>query len=780
MKSITALSFALGLAQAGAGPTQFVNQFIGTTNGGHVFPGATLPWGSVKAVADCDSGENQGGFVSDGSRIRGLSPLHDDGTGGGPSLGEFKILPMFCEGGPAGCDGREGNRAVDRVEGSAKATPGYFTINLASNTQAEVTVTDHVALYRLTFSNFSADATAKPVILFDLTNDLSHSFQGGEQTIAFSGNNQLRVTGFGTFGPSFGEGNYRAFFCMDIPNVSSAAFWVNGQVTPVTTNTTTSFPSGEAGAIAQISDAALASSGNSAIVRTGVSWTSVEKACAFAASEIPKVDDAQFETTREAAQAKWDNTLGTVQIDTTGASDEHVVLFWSSLYRSYISPTNITGDNPLYESSEPYYDSLYCIWDSFRVVHPLYAITQRETQAEVVRALIDIERHLGFLPDCRMSLDKGLTQGGSNADSLLSDSYVKGIRNGVNWNDGLKAMIKDAEVTPPDWTVEGRGGIVNRKKLGYVPLDDDTPGGIRGRSASRTLEYAVNDFGIALVANGQGQRAQARHYTDVSGDWKNLWNANVSDSGFTGFIQPRFVNGSFSFVDPRFCSPVLGHTSCFLNDQGGEFYEASSWEYSFYVPQDMASVVKLMGGPETYVKRLDALFELGFHDIGDEPGFLHCFLYNYAGRPDKTADRVLSVLAANYSTAIGGLPGNDDSGAMGGFAVFSSFGFYPIAGTSVYVISTPLFREITFPSSLPGRRAMIKTVGFDGATRNKYVQSAKLNGRPFTRNWFRHDEFFGVGATLELELGPRPSKWGTRQEDLPPSISTSKSLTPFS
>ncbi|EJD51200.1 alpha-1,2-mannosidase, putative subfamily [Auricularia subglabra TFB-10046 SS5] len=778
MKSIAALSVAFGLAQAG--PTQFVNQFIGTTNGGHVFPGATLPWGSVKAVADCDSGENQGGFVSDGSPIRGLSPLHDDGTGGGPSLGEFKILPMYCEGGPAGCDGRERSRTVARVEGSAKATPGYFTINLASNTQAEVTVTDHVALYRLTFSNFSAEATAKPVVLFDLTNDLSHSFHGGEQTIQLLGDNQLRVTGYGTFNPSFGWGDYKAYFCLDIPNVSSAALWQNNQVTPVTANTTTNLPSGEAGAIAQISDEFLASSGNSAIVRTGVSWTSAEKACAFAASEIPKIDDAQFEATRKAAQDKWDATLGTVQLDTTGADDEHVVLFWSSLYRAYISPTNITGDNPLYESNEPYWDSLYCIWDSFRVVHPLYAITQREAQAEVVRALIDIQRHLGFLPDCRMSLDKGLTQGGSNADSLLSDSYVKGIRKGINWNDGLNAMIKDAEVTPPDWTVEGRGGIENRKKLGYVPQDDDTPGGIRGRSASRTIEYAFNDFSIALVANALGKRAEARHYTEVSADWKNLWDANVTDNGFSGFIQPRFKNGSFGFVDPKFCSPLLGHTSCFLNDHGGEFYETSSWQYSYYAPHDMASVVTLMGGPETYVKRLDALFDIGIHDIGNEPGFLHCFLYNYAGRPDKTADRVLKTLAEHYNTGIGGLPGNDDSGAMGGFAFFSALGFYPVAGTSVYLLSTPLFREISFPSSDPGRRAVLKTVNFDGATKNKYVQSAKLNGRPWTRNWFRHDEFFGRGGTLELELGPTPSKWGTRREDLPPSFSTSKSLAPFS
>jgi len=191
----------------------------------------------------------------------------------------------------------------------------------------------------------------------------------------------------------------------------------------------------------------------------------------------------------------------------------------------------------------------------------------------------------------------------------------------------------------------------------------------------------------------------------------------------------------------------------------------------------MAKLVVLMGGPETYVERMDAFFDLGYHDIGDEPGFLPCFLYNYAGRPDKTVDRVLKVLHESYNTSINGLPGNDDSGAMGGFVVFSSFGFFPVAGESVYLLSTPLFPVINFMDPDTGGNATIIAYNFDGAKANRYIVAAKLNGEDFTRNWFAHDELFGIGGVLELTLGPEPSTWGTKDDDLPPSMSTGGKFT---
>ncbi|KZV84759.1 hypothetical protein EXIGLDRAFT_776188 [Exidia glandulosa HHB12029] len=842
-------------------PSDWVDPFIGTTNGGHVFPGATLPFGSVKAVADCTGNENQGGFVWDDSLITGVSPLHDDGTGGSPSLGQFQVMPQVCTGEFKTCFMRSSERAVARRKGTERAHPGYFGITLDNGLELETTVTSHVALHRFTFHDFktkrpytppgvtapptrrqqdaedavpgdvdgddTAEVTPTPqstpgpepsvsptagstnppsrptkptttvkptptppppqpsaVIVFDLTEDLAHSYKG-QGALRYGTTSELgvvRVSGWGQYVPSFGANFYRVYFCLDVPGVKSVAQYQMGGRNFSTVHATPGWGASEpirnneSGALFEIDPAYLHKHNNTVHTRIGVSWASEKAACAFAEEEIPNGRWemwSDFEVVKSAGRRTWDDLLGLVEVSTDRVDNDVIIDFWSSMYRSYISPTNITGDHPLWDDSdEPYYDSFYCIWDSFRVVHPLYTITARAAQAEMVRALIDVWRHRGWLPDCRMSLAPGWTQGGSNADSLLADSFVKNITKGIDWNAGLRSMITDATVTPGYWDVEGRSAITRRKELGYVPVDDDTPGGLVTRSASKTLEYAFNDFGIALVAEAFGLEDTAKEYYNASNDWKNLWNPKTTSAGFSGFIQPRYINGSFMEVDPRHCSPVLGHLDCFLNAGGGEFYEASSWEYSFFVPHDMATAVDLMGGRPKFVQRLDAFFDEGFHDIGDEPGFLPCFLYNYGARPDKTVDRVLKVLNANYFPGPAGLPGNDDSGAMGGFVVFASFGFFPVAGESVYLISAPLFPAISFFDPEQNTTARVITHGFDGTKKNKYIQRASLNGRDFTRNWFAHDEFFGVGATLELWLGPRPTKWGTRLEDLPPSMST--------
>jgi len=337
-------------------------------------------------------------------------------------------------------------------------------------------------------------------------------------------------------------------------------------------------------------------------------------------------------------------------------------------------------------------------------------------------------------------------------------------------------MVKDATVEG-DFSVQGRGGIAARAAVGFVPVGDtsDNPPneGPNTRSASRLLEYAYNDFGIGLVAKGLGKTADATHYFNKSGDWFNIWNPNATNTGFKGFIQPRNANGSWYF-DPRYdlnnvfrpdhCSPVFGHTDCFLNSDGGEFYEASSWEYSWFVPQDMARLVQAIGGPATFSSRLDTFFSAGFHDIGDEPGFFPTYLYNYVGQPVKTVDRVDAVLTQYYNTSINGLPGNDDSGAMGAYVVWSHFGFFPVAGQDTYLLNRPYFPKITIRNEVNGAVATIIAQGL--SAQNKYIQSATLNGQPYTKNWISH-QLFTNGGTLKFVMGSsKNSKWGTGNADL--------------
>lgn len=365
--------------------------------------------------------------------------------------------------------------------------------------------------------------------------------------------------------------------------------------------------------------------------------------------------------------------------------------------------------------------------------------------------------------------------------TLANNTIVKNISDGVDWATAYEAMVANTEDEPPIWSVEGRGGLNSWKALNYIPTDDfDYLGvGPHSRSISRTVEYAYDDFCIAELAQGLGNTADYQRYLARSGYWKNMFKAdqtsslNGTDTGFVGFLQPRYLNGTFGFQDPAFCSPLLNFTSCYLNPDGHETYEGSSWLYTFFVPQDMASLITALGGADTFVKRLDYLHETGLVYIGDEQGFLTVFQYHHAGRPAKSAERVHYYIPSQFNTTVGGIAGNDDSGAMGSFVALSMLGIFPNPGQNVYYITPPFFPSVSITSPATGKTATIKSVNFDAAYNNIYIQSATLNGQNYTKNWLTHS-FFLDGGTLELTLGSTESLWGTDAADVPPSYSPAR------
>ncbi|CAG8971493.1 hypothetical protein HYALB_00002077 [Hymenoscyphus albidus] len=800
LKSLTNLALALSGALA-ASPTngsfdvfKYVDPFIGTIAGGHVFPGATLPFGMAKASADVNNpDEKQGGFASDNSDITGFSHMHDSGTGGSPSLGNFPIFPQ------TGCPGDEINncfwtktdRASRRLNGTAQAHPGYFAVSLNTSIHTEATVSNHTALYRITFpSNVSTAAHGKntslpysPLILVDLT-DLPDSRSNA--SIEVDGGTG-RISGSGTFNPSFGIGSYELHFCADFHGapVRDTGVFQNNRAFNVVKNISTrsdgvNNPPLSAGAWTLFT----APVNNQILVRVGVSFISVAKACQNAESEIPDFD---FKKVQESAEDAWRKKFAVVEVDNTGVSEETQTIFWSGMYRAMISPQDYTGENPLWESSEPYYDSYYCIWDSYRSIHPLITLLDPQSQTLMVRSLIDIYRHEGKLPDCRMSLCKGFTQGGSNADVVLAESYLKNISDGVDWETGYKAVVSDAEDEPLNWAVEGRGGLTSWKTLGYIPTDDFDPygSGPFTRSISRTVEYAYNDFCIALIAKGLGHTGDAEKYLERSKNWKNMWNptqtslvtnstGNIGktvDTGYVGFLQPRYLNGTFGYQDPTLCSPLYNFTSCYLNPNGHETYEGSSWMYTFYVPQDMATLVVTLGGPEAFTNRLSYLHTSGLLYIGDEQAFLPVFQFHYAGRPALSAKFSHFYIPSQFNTSLNGIAGNDDSGAMGSFTTLAMMGLWPVPGQDVYLITPPYFPSVSITNPQTGKTATVKNVGFVEGNETIYIQSATLDGKAWTKNWITH-KFWLDGGVLELVLGRNESLWGTKDEDLPPSAST--------
>ncbi|KAB5542884.1 glycosyl hydrolase [Coniochaeta sp. 2T2.1] len=768
------------------GILKYVDPLIGTTNGGHVFPGASLPYGMAKAVADTMSiAENAAGFVSDNNSITGFSHMHDSGTGGNPSMGNFPLFvhPGCPDDDVAKCKFPQLERMTDRVNGSVAASPGYFSINLTNSVRAEMTVTEHVALYRFSFPGTEKvevedgkEVPYSPLVLVDLIDLANSRANGGIEVYPDTG----RIIGDGTYSPSFGTGQYNAYFCADFrgAKMRRTGTFVRNEVKEDVKFIDGSEPGwynpgGSTGAWVQFE---RPEKNDQIFARVGLSFISVDQACANAEREIP---DFEFGKVQTAAREAWAKKLGAIEVDATGVSEEMQTTFWSGLYRTMLSPQNYTGENQGWNSTEPYYDSFYCIWDSFRAQHPLLTIIDPVAQTEMVRALVDIYRHVGKLPDCRMSFCKGFTQGGSNADIVLADAFVKNITDDINWDTAYEAVVSDAEVEPMNWGVEGRGNLVSWHELGYIPWNDEDKNGTgpSSRTISRSVEYAYDDFCIGLMAEGMGKRADARKYHARSANWQNLWNANQKDlyrdkqgdvvqSDFLGFLQPRLVDGTWRYHSTRACSPIHQMHSCYY-DTALDTYEGSPWLYSFFVPQDMAGLVKAMGGRERFVERLTYFHTSGIAYMGNEQAFLTVFQFHYGGRPGLSSYWAHEYIPSQFNASVNGIPGNDDC-AMGAFSAFVYMGFFPVAGQDVYLVTPPFFPEVKVRAR-NGAWAVIRVSNFDPTYARKYVRSATLNGRAYKRSWITH-EFFMKGGVLELTVGEKEDpSWGTGEGDLPPS-----------
>ncbi|CAL3969973.1 hypothetical protein PZA11_007493 [Diplocarpon coronariae] len=744
--------------------------FIGTKNGGHAFPGASLPYGMAKASADC-VGEPHGGFASDDSQITGFSHMHDSGTGGAISLGNFPIFPQFCEENDlTKCKFTKNQRLVAR--GKYDASPGYFDITLADGIRGEATVTAHTALYRFTFpKNVSATGNLlRPIITLDL-NDLAGRRIGGAQVSV--DDDSGRISGSGTFEPSFGTGRFHLHFCMDFSGVAlpESKIWEDEGLI-VSENEREFSGSSPGGTLSLFAPSA----NDHVLVRVGLSFINPAQACRNAESEISKFD---FEEVRKAARKEWQKKLDVVKTVSDGVDKDLEIIFWSGFYRTMLSPQDYTGENSLWNSSEPYFDSFYCIWDSFRSQHPFLTLVDPDEQSRMVRALIDIWKFEGKLPDCRMSLNPGFTQGGSNADVVIADAYVKKLAGPIDWNLAYRAVVSDAEDELDDWNSAGRGSLDSWKNLDFIPISDksDRAMGLKTRSVSRTVEFAYDDFCIASMAKGLGHPKDQQKYLRRAGNWENLFNPtqnssiNGVDTGFVGFLQPRKADKTWVFQDPARCSPLLLPDSCYFDSGGGETYEGACWLYTFFVPQDMAKLINVLGGKEKFTQRLDFLHESGLLYMGDEQAFLTVFLYHYAGRPALSARRAHAYIPKEFNNTVNGIPGNDDSGAMGSFVTLTMMGIFPNPGQDVYFITPPFFKEISVVNSQTGKTATIRNINFDPEYKNIYIQQATRDGAPWSRNWIDHS-FFAEGGVLELTLGPEEGEWGKGDDDLPPSMST--------
>jgi len=778
----------------------FVNPFIGSAGaipgyaygGGDVFVGGAVPFGMVKLGLDTyEEPVNQsalnGGYTPKG-HVTGISLMHQSGTGGGPKYGFPSQMPLTDIHGHVNL---LDNRTYwqSRV-GSDVAEVGYFRTQLRSGVAVELSASRHAGLHSYTFPSASDSH-----VLVDLSHYLPHPTRSWDSQFYTGGAidiqpNSAIYTGHTSIAGGWNLGApVTVYVCgeFDTPPDDAEAFkgrntfpvgryfrtFDSGGTTPRPTYTGSSAQSGpmndRVGAIFTWRNATAVKS------RVGISLMSVDKACAYKNAELSwSVTD-----TANAARREWNrNVFSKIRVDTSpSANQTRLTLLYSSLYFMHLIPSERVGENPLWQSDEPCWDDFYTMWDLFRNQVSLWHLIQPAYYESMIRSLLDMFAHEGYLPEGRSGNYNGLVQGGSNADNVLADAYVKGLRGKINWTEGYAAVKKNAEILPlfddnpvdPQGSLkQGRSALDDWISLGYVSADRNR------RAVSKTVEYSLNDFAVSQIAAGEAPHDQEK-YLQRSAGWQLSWDPSATSRNFTGFVMPRYANGSFQ--------QDYDITNCGDCNWSDESYEGTAFEYSFVIPHDPQRMIELMGGPTRFQNRLDYVFaphtssvDLGVNGLGitsiynvaNEPDFQTPYLYHYINASFRSVARTRALADTFYHNASNGIPGNSDAGALNGWLVWQMLGLYPIVTTSVYLLGAPWFSAINMTVNY-NRELRIRAERLDdGRIQDAYfVQGVRVNGVEWDRNWLEHSDVMVEGGEILFRLGREAKIW--EKGSVPPS-----------
>ncbi len=728
-----------------------VDPFIGTGGEGHTYPGATVPFGMVQLSPDtriqprAQAYDWAAGYRYDDTSIVGFSHTHFSGTGHS-DLGDVLLMPVT---GPEKLE-----RGDPEVPGSGYASrfrhddeiaqPGYYAVTLDdSKVRAELTASARAGVHRYTFPE---DTDAR--VLLDLRTSM-YDYPG---KILWSRLRQMpdgTITGFRvTRGWAPGR---QLYFAMRFSRPLTGHAFHN-------TETDIAYkgfaPPGDRspGERAQIEGRQLVGTFDfgklDAPLVVKVAISSVDEAGAIANLDA-EVPDFDFDRVRSAAKAEWTEALSVLDID---APEPDRRSAYTALYHTLLGPTlfmDVDGryrgpDQAVHTADGFTHYSTFSLWDTYRALHPLLTIVQPEKRnADFVDSLLAHRRHspYGILPVWSFHGQETWTMIGYHAVPVIADAYLKGIR-GFDADAALDAMVASASYGPYD-------GLRQYMELGWVPIDEE------GEAASKTLEYAYGDWTIARMAQAMGRTDIARRFDTRAANWRNAF-----DPG-TGFMRAKNRDGSFRTpFDPT------------ASGYGTDYTEGNAWQYSWYVPHDVAGLAAAHGGADALLGRLDAAFEaevdpsifehmeditglIGWYAHGNEPSHHVAYLYAYAGQPWRTQARLKTIMDTQYADRPDGLAGNDDLGQMSAWYLFTALGFYPVApGSGEYVIGRPFLPRATL--KLPNGRQF--TVVADGlAQGHGYIGSVTLDGKPLQRAFLRHAEIL-AGGELRFTMQAEPSQ----------------------
>lgn len=710
-----------GFAQKQKSLVDYVDNFIGVrdVNSSTVL-GPQLPNASINPSPQTAPGKvnwDMDGYVM-GNDIRGFGQLHVSGTGWG-KYGQVFVSPQV---GLA-----VGETEHDSPKADETATPFQYGVTLTRyGIRASVAPSVHSAIYKFTFPK-----TDSAHILLDVTHNITdiattmkrdnNGFIDGEVKFTSAKGDELK--GYGTYRGGFSDGDYKVFFCVRLSKAPiKKGTWFNGKINPEQTLQPGKI-NDRIGAYVQYNT----QDKEEVYLKVAVSFNSIEQATAWLDEEIPAWN---YEKVKKSARKVWNNHLSKIKVE--GGTDRDKRIFYTASYHASVMPRDKTNDAIGFDNGVPVWDDHLAVWDTWRTLYPLKVLTDPAMVSGTINSFIARLKKNGKVRDAYVALnDMNAEQGGNNIDNIIADAYVKGLK-GVDWKEAYKLMKHQADNERNGISYGRPDSSKMYKALGWIPAGK--------MSNSVTLEYAYNDFCAAQMAKDLGSKEDYNKYLGRSSKWINLWNPAAESDGFKGFIAPKRLGGDFIPID--------------LKKNWGSwkdyFYEGSSWTYSYFVPHQFEKLVELSGGKETFAKRLKHGFDNDLIDYGNEPAFLAVHAFHYADRSDLASYYVRKLLRERFSE--NGSIENDDSGAMSSWYLFSSMGFFPNAGQNIYYLTGSAFPAVTIKMG-NGKRLKIKAK--NASDTNIYVQSCKINGKPWNKFWFTHQDIQN-GGKIEFVMGEKP------------------------
>jgi len=697
-------------------PLKYVNPFIGTGGHGHTYPGATMPFGMVQLSPDSrlDGWDGCGGYHNSDSIIYGFSHTHLQGTG----ISDYADILFMPTGNSPEWVNRIGNEGTEGYCSSFKksselASAGYYSVFLDDiDAQVELTAATRSGIQRYSYQSdeiqyISLDLTHRdPLLSWSFKQVDANHIQGYRVSKEWA--EEQHVYFYASFSSPM----------LNFTQENELINTVNEAGNPVFSM---SFKPGK-----------------ELLIECAISAVDAEGAKKNFEAEAE--NRKSFDAAKALCEKAWTDELSKITV--SGGSEDEKSIFYTSLYHSFTVPNVFSDadgryrgmDKQIHSNTEDERYTVFSLWDTYRATHPLFTITQREKTKSFINGFLAQYKEGGKLPMWELAGNYTGCMIGYHAVPVIVDAYMKGI---VDFDTelALEAMISTANAEEL--------GKTEFAELGFIPMDAEH------ESVSKALEYAYNDWCIAVFADSLGNQEIANEFYKRAQHYKNHFDPS------TGFMRARFNGG---FMDPFDPSEV-----------NFNFTEANSWQYSFYVPQDVEGLIGLHGSDEALTKKLDELFTasssvngreqpditglVGQYAHGNEPSHHMAYLYHYTGAPAKSQQIAQKILHEQYQNAPDGLSGNEDCGQMSSWYVLSSLGIYPVCpGSDQYVLCAPIFDSYTINLE-NGKQFKAECVGRTKGV--QYIKTVSLNGEDLDRLYLLHREIDN-GGTLKIQLCDNP------------------------